>query len=116
MRYSVDATGVAAVMFDVAACFDDVIAAVTQTLTSADDAAATLRADASGVLRALEAVFSPRRQSGPGIAAYAGEVARKLQDATIAFVAGDDEMAAQTTATAQGVLPLTRRGFGAVAF
>ncbi|WZH38163.1 MAG: DUF6507 family protein [Microbacterium enclense] len=116
MRYSVDATGVAAVMSDVAACFDDVIAAVTQTLTAADDAAAALRADASGVLRALEAVFSPRRQSGPGIAAYAGEAARRLQDATIAFVTGDDEMAVQTNVVAQGTLPVTRRGFGAVAF
>lgn len=114
MRYPVDAVGVAAVMSDVAVCFDDVTAAVDRTLAAVDDAVAALRSDASDVIRGLESVFSPRRQSGPGIAAYAGEVARKLQDATIAFVTGDDQMAAQTTIDAQAVLPLTGRGFGAV--
>jgi len=116
MRYSVDAAGVAAVMSDVAACFDDVVAGVSRTFAAVDDAASSLRADASGVRRALEAVFARRRQSGPGIAEYAESVARKLQDATIAFVVGDDEMAATTSAASAGVERLARRGSGAVVF
>jgi len=96
-------------MCDVAVCFDDVISAVTRALTAADDAASSLREDAAGVRRALEAVFSPRRRSGPGMVAYAAGVASRLSEATIAFVSADDEMAAQTSAR-MGVA----RGGGAV--
>lgn len=110
MRYSVDAAGVAAVMSEVAACFDDAIAGVNRTISAVDDATASLRSDASSVRRALESAFAPRRQSGPGLAAYAGEVASRLQEATVAFVRGDDEMAAQTAAAAEGVSGLMWRG------
>lgn len=103
-------------MSDVSACFDDVIAGVTRTLAAVDDAASSLRPEASGVRRMLEVVFSPRRLSGPGIAAYASDVARTLQDATIAYVTGDEEMASQTTAASSRVSSSYRRGTGSVIF
>lgn len=117
MRYSVDATGVADVMSDVAAHLDDVIEAVAQTLIAVDDAIASLRPDASDVRKVLVSVFSTRRRSGPGMASYAGDVARRVQDATLAYIAGDDEMAVQTDAVAKSTAETSyRRGSGSVVF
>ena len=100
MRYSVDATGVAAVMSDVSSCFDDVVSAVSRALTAAAAAAAALWTDAAKVSKAFDAVMDPRRRSGPGISPYAGDVAERVQRATTAYIAGDDEMATQTDAAA----------------
>ncbi len=45
MRYSVDATGVAAVLSEAAACFDDVLVGAMRTLDAVDTASGSLRAD-----------------------------------------------------------------------
>lgn len=111
-----DVTGVTTVMADVSACFDDALAEVVRTLAAVDDALSSLRSDASGVRTVLETVFAPRRRSGPGLVAYASEVATRLQDATLAFIHGDDEMAAQTTAASRDIVPPFRRGTGSVVF
>ncbi|MGN7187758.1 hypothetical protein [Microbacterium enclense] len=116
MRYSVDSAGVAAILSSVAVHFDDVVFEVSRTLTAVDDAASAFRGDGSGARSLLEAAFSSRRRSGPGLASYASDVAHRLQDAVIAYIAGDDEMAARTDAAVQSVAPSFRRGAGSVIF
>lgn len=120
MRYSVDAAGVAKVSSDVAACFEDVAAAVSDALGAVDDAAGSLHAEAAGVAGALEAVFATRQDSGRGLSARADEILAGVENGTLAYVAGDEQMAAQTTSAA-AVAPLLTgasgrpwRGFGPV--
>lgn len=116
MRYSVDATAVTALVTDVASCLDDATTAAAQAVTAADDATAALKNDAAGVRGALDAVFSSRRQSGPSLTAHAAEMIAGIQEATVAYVAGDEEMASRTSSVASAVSPVRGRGFGPVVF
>lgn len=116
MRYSVDATAVTALVTDVASCLDDATTAAAQAVTAVDDATAALKNDAAGVRGALDAVFSSRRQIGPSLTAHAAEMIAGIQEATVAYVAGDEEMASRTSSAASAVAPLRGRGFGPAVF
>lgn len=118
MRYSVDATAVTALVTAVASFMDDATRAAAQVVTAADDAAAALKNDAAGVRGALDTVFAARRQSGPSLTAHAAEMIAGIQEATVAYVAGDEEMASTTSGTSSAVppLPLRGRGFGPAVF
>ncbi len=111
MRYSVDATAVTALVTDVASRLDDMTTAAAQVLTAADDATAALKNDAAGVRGALDAVFASRRQSGPSLTAHAAEMIAGIQEATVAYVAGDEEMASTTSGSLNAVPALRGRGF-----
>lgn len=116
MRYSVDATAVTALVTDVASCLDDATTAATQAVAAVDDATAALKNDAAAVRAALDAVFASRRQSGPSLTAHATAMIAAIQEATVAYVAGDEEMASRTSSAASAVPPLRGRGFGRAVF
>jgi len=116
MRYSVDATSVTTLVTEVASCLDDATTAAAQAVTAVDDATAALNNDAAGVRGALEAVFASRRQSGPSLTAHAAEMIAGIQEATVAYVTGDEEMATHTSSASSAVPPLRGRGFGPAVF
>ncbi len=116
MRYSVDATAVTALVTDVASCLDDATAAAAQAVTAVDDATAALTNDAAAVRAALDAVFASRRQSGPSLTAHAADMIAGIEEATVAYVAGDEEMASQTSSASSAVSPFRGRGFGPAVF
>lgn len=116
MRYSVDATAVTALVTDVASCLDDATTAAAQAVAAVDDATAALKNDAAAVRAALDAVFASRRQSGPSLTAHAAELIAGIQKATVAYMAGDEEMASTTSSASSAVAPLRGRGFGRAVF
>lgn len=90
--------------------------AATRAVTAVDDAAAALKNDAAAVRGALDAVFALRRQSGAALTAHAAEMIAGVQDATVAYVTGDEEMASLTLSAASAAPPLRGRGFGPAVF
>lgn len=116
MRYSVDATAVTTLVTEFASCLDDATTTAGQVVTAVDDAVAALTGDAAGVRGALDAVFASRRQSGAALTAHAAEMIAGVQEATVAYVTGDEEMASLTSSAASAVPPLRGRGFGPAVF
>lgn len=113
MRYSVDVAGVAQVVSQFSTHFEDVQAGVNAALNAVDAAAGSFSSSASDVARALDNAFATRRLTGPGLSIRAEEVSTAVRDATVAYVAGDEQMAVETSTRADVSEPSPlRRGFG----
>ncbi|GAA3642961.1 hypothetical protein GCM10022200_28560 [Microbacterium awajiense] len=112
MRYSVDIAGVANLTSDMVARVDEVASDVAEALSAVDDATDALRAHAVDVAAALDAVFAVRRASGPGVSAKSRQLLAAVQQATLEYAMGDEQMSTQTSAVTPDA---PGRGFGPVA-
>lgn len=97
-RYEIDVAGVAGKTSAVSLSVSEVEHAVTSALAGADAVEGSL-GSLGGVLSAFSAVAEDRRETGQGMTAYARGVIAAAQQGALAFVQGDEDMAATTDAS-----------------
>lgn len=113
-RYVIDLAGLTTKTSAVSQSVTDAETSVTATVTAADSVESAL-GTLTGVRSKFTGIADDRRETGPGMIAYARGVVAAAQEGAIAFVQGDAEMSATTnslSSSAASDSPMPGRGFG----
>ncbi|MDQ1218439.1 DUF6507 family protein [Microbacterium arborescens] len=105
MRYSIDPGGVTELVAEVSALADEIESHRRAALQAVDAAESALLTGADSVRTALGEVFARRRVTATAVSTRLSEILTGIEDATHAYVAGDDEMVTRTAAALPDTAP-----------
>ncbi len=105
MRYSIDPAGVTDLISEVAVLGSDLEAHTSASLQALTAVEGALLRGAARVRAALDEVFARRRFSAAAVSTRLSEIVAGIESATLAYVAGDEEMLSRTAASLPAVIP-----------